>query len=385
MGDCYALIVAAGRGRRFGGPLPKQYRALAGEAILRRTARAFARHAEIKGVRVVIHPDDRDLYDPAAEGLGLMEPAPGGATRQESVRLGLESLEGLAPSKVLIHDGARPFPSSETISRVIAALDDAPGAIPALPVVDTLKRGADGAVADTVDRSGLWRAQTPQGFRFDDIMEAHRRFEGRELTDDAAVAEQAGLGVALVAGNEENVKVTTEEDLARAESRLNGWEFRVGTGFDVHKFGEGDYLTLCGISITHDHGLIGHSDADVALHALTDALLGAVAAGDIGVHFPPSDPQWKGASSRLFLEKARDLVYEQGGVVVNVDLSIICEKPRISPHREAMVHFVAGVLGISEDRVSVKGKTTEGLGFTGRAEGVAAQAVASVRLPSQKD
>ncbi|MCP5373527.1 MAG: bifunctional 2-C-methyl-D-erythritol 4-phosphate cytidylyltransferase/2-C-methyl-D-erythritol 2,4-cyclodiphosphate synthase [Hyphomicrobiales bacterium] len=384
MAGCVALIVAAGRGTRFGGEVPKQYRRLAGEPILRRSLRAFADHPAVDAVRAVIHPDDLALYEAAAEGLATLAPVPGGASRQESVRLGLESLVDDAPDLVLIHDGARPFVDAATIGRVIGALAQADGAIPALPVVDTLKRGDGGRITDTVDRAGLWRAQTPQGFRFAAILEAHRRQADRELTDDAAVAERAGLAVALVDGDERNLKVTSQEDLERAEATMTATETRVGTGFDVHAFDPAkDEVVLCGVAIPHRAGLAGHSDADVGLHALTDAILGAIAAGDIGDHFPPSDPQWRGAASEVFLAKAADLVAARGGAVLAVDLTLICEAPKVAPHRAAMRDNVARILGIDPGRVSVKGTTTEKLGFTGRGEGIAAQAAATVRLPAE--
>ena len=386
------LIVAAGRGQRFGGSLPKQYAELAGVPLLRHTLMAFARHPAVGRLRAVIHPDDRDLYDAAAAGLDLAAPVAGGASRQESVRLGLESLAEDSPERVLIHDAARPFVSSAVIDRVLAALDRAPGAIAALPVVDTLKReGADsdtGRIAGTQDRAGLWGAQTPQGFRFAEILAAHRAVAGEELTDDAAVAERAGLAVALVEGSRENMKVTSQDDLRTAEQWLRGQqaetraETRVGQGFDVHAFGPGDHVTLCGIRIDHDAGLVGHSDADVGLHALTDALLGALGAGDIGSHFPPSDPQWRGADSGRFLTHARDLVTARGGRLLHLDVTIICERPKIGPHREAMVARIAALLALPADRISVKATTTEKLGFTGRGEGIAAQAVATISLPA---
>lgn len=381
MSGCIALVVAGGRGSRFGGDLPKQYRLLVGKAVIRHALEAFATHPEVTAIRPVIHPDDGELFAEASRGLDLLAPAQGGATRQESVRLGLESLAEMAPATVLIHDAARPFPGPALISRVIAALRDHPGAIPALPVVDTLKRGAEGLIGTTVDRAGLWRAQTPQGFRFPEILEVHRRFRGMELTDDAALFEKAGLSVALVQGSEENQKVTTQEDLARAE-RAFGRETRGGTGFDVHRVTPGDGVWLCGIKVPADFTLLGHSDADVALHALTDAILGAIGAGDIGIHFPPSDPQWKGAPSEIFLRKAGELVAEKGGRIVNLDLTIICERPRVTPHRAAMAAKVAEILGINPGRVNIKGTTTEKLGFTGRGEGIAAQASASVELPA---
>ncbi len=382
MGKTVVLVVAAGRGRRFGGDLPKQYHDLAGRMVLRHTLAAFATNPEIDAVRAVIHPDDRQLYDIAADCLAILEPVPGGASRQDSVRLGLESLGELGPSKVLIHDGARPFIDAGTIGRVIAALDQHPAALPVVPVADTLKRGVDGFVADTVDRNALYRAQTPQGFRYAEIMAAHRAVVGEELTDDAAVAERAGLSVALVKGDEDNFKITTAADLARARFLFEGaGEVRTASGYDVHCFEEGDGCWLCGVLVPHDHKLKGHSDADVALHALTDAILGAIAAGDIGHHFPPSDAKWKGAASHLFLAHAASLVTAKGGRIVNVDVTIVCERPKVGPHRAAMTARLAEILGIRQDRVSVKATTTEGLGFTGRKEGIAAQAMASVWLP----
>lgn len=382
MAKCVALVVAAGRGRRFGGDLPKQYHDLAGRMVLRHSLAAFAAHPEVDAVRAVIHPDDRQLYDLAAAGLGLLEPVPGGAQRQDSVRLGLESLADLAPGIVLIHDGARPLVDFGVISRTIAALAEHPGAIPAMPVSDTIKRGADGLVTGTVERANLWRAQTPQGFRYRPILEAHQAVAGQELTDDAAVAESAGLPVALVLGSEDNLKVTNAEDIERA-ARLfpPGGEIRMGSGYDVHRFAPGTGVWLCGVLVPHEAALEGHSDADVALHALTDAVLGAVAAGDIGRHFPPTDPRWKGAASHLFLAHAANLVRGLGGVITGVDVTIICERPKVGPHRPAMTARVADILGIPASRVSVKATTTEGLGFTGRREGIAAQAVATVRLP----
>lgn len=382
MARCVALVVAAGRGRRFGGDLPKQYIDLAGRPVLRHSLATFAAHPLIDAVRVVIHPDDRPLYDDAAAGLGLLEPVTGGAQRQDSVRLGLLSLADLQPDVVLIHDGARPFVDAGVISRVVAALDHHPGAVPALPVSDTLKRGADGVVAGTVDRSSLWRAQTPQGFRYEAILAAHDAVAGQELTDDAAVAEQAGLAVALVAGSEDNVKVTTAADIERALGQFpGGGALRVGSGYDVHRFSPGTGVWLCGVWVPHDSGLEGHSDADVAMHALTDAILGAIAAGDIGRHFPPSDARWKGASSDVFLRHAAGLVRGLGGDIVNVDVTIICERPKVGAYRGAMTTRLAEILGINEGRIGVKATTTEGLGFTGRREGIAAQAVAMVRLP----
>ncbi len=384
MAGCVALVVAGGRGQRMGGERPKQYRLLGGQPMLRHSVAAFRRHPRIDAVHVVIHPDHRALYDEAVRGLGLPAPCDGGNERQDSARIGLESLAALSPTRVLIHDAARPFVDAAMVDRVIAALDEAPGAIAAVPVTDTLKRGEDGRIRATVERAGLWRAQTPQGFRFAEILSAHRAAAGEALTDDAAVAERAGLAVTLVGGSEANIKVTTEEDLQRAEQLLAAaFESRVGTGFDVHQFGPGDGVMLCGLRIPHERTLVGHSDADVGLHALTDAVLGAIGAGDIGSHFPPSEPRWMGAASERFLRHAAELVAARGGAVVNVDVTIICEQPTVGPHRVAMARKVAEILGIAAERVSVKATTTDRLGFTGRGEGIAAQAVATVRLPSR--
>jgi 2-C-methyl-D-erythritol 4-phosphate cytidylyltransferase / 2-C-methyl-D-erythritol 2,4-cyclodiphosphate synthase len=384
MAGIYAVIVAAGRGARFGGTLPKQYLPLGGGTVLRHAVAAFAAHPRIAGVQVVIRDEDRGVFEKAVAGLALLPPVPGGAERQDSVRLGLEALAAHDPARVLIHDGARPFPDAALIDRVIEALDAAPAAIPALPLGDTIKRVADGMVRETVDRSQLWRAQTPQGFHYPSILAAHRQAAGRLLTDDAAVAETAGMTPIVVAGSEDNLKVTTAQDLAAAErllaSRLG--DIRVGQGFDVHPFGPGDHVMVCGIAIPHEVAPVGHSDADVGLHALTDAVLGAIGAGDIGMHFPPSDMRWRGASSDRFLAYAAALVGERGGAIVAVDVTIICERPRIAPHRDRMIERVAEILSLAPGRVSVKATTTEGLGFTGRREGIAAQAVATVRLPS---
>jgi 2-C-methyl-D-erythritol 4-phosphate cytidylyltransferase/2-C-methyl-D-erythritol 2,4-cyclodiphosphate synthase len=378
-----ALIVAAGRGTRLGGDLPKQYLPLGGATVLRHAVNAFAAHPRVDGVLVAIRPEDRALFDRAVTGLSVLPPVPGGVERQDSVRLGLEALAAHKPERVLIHDGARPFPDAALIGRVIDGLDKAPAAIPALPLGDTIKRVEDGRIRETVDRSQLWRAQTPQGFHFDAILAAHRQMLGRVLTDDAAVAEAVGIAPLIVAGSEENLKVTTAEDLAAAERLLAArqGDVRVGQGFDVHPFGPGDHVMVCGVAIPHEVAPVGHSDADVGLHALTDAVLGAIGAADIGMHFPPSDPRWRGASSDRFLAYAATLVRERGGAIAAVDVTIICERPRIAPHRDRMIERVAEILAISPGRVSVKATTTERLGFTGRGEGIAAQAVATVRLP----
>ena len=382
MTGCIALIVAAGRGSRVGGDVPKQYRDLSGAPVLRHSLAVFRAHPRVSAVRAVIHPDDRALYDRAASGFELLTPVNGGASRQDSVRLGLESLAEMAPAQVLIHDGARPFVSAPIIDRVLDALAVTPGAIAALPVTDSLKRGP-GRISGSVERDGLWRAQTPQGFRYAEILAAHRAASGSELTDDAAVAERAGLAVSLVPGSEDNTKITTEDDLRRA-ARLTdaALELRVGQGFDVHRFAAGSAVMLCGVSVPHSHALEGHSDADVGLHALTDALLGALGAGDIGLHFPPGDARWRGADSAALLAHAAALLRRAGGRIVNVDVTLICEAPRVGPHREAMVRRLSEILAIEPGRCSVKATTTEGLGFTGRREGIAAQATATVRLPA---
>jgi 2-C-methyl-D-erythritol 4-phosphate cytidylyltransferase / 2-C-methyl-D-erythritol 2,4-cyclodiphosphate synthase len=388
-----AIIVAAGRGVRAGTAGPKQYQPLAGDTVLARAAQAFLDHPEISKVRVIIHAEDHDLYARSMRVLAshpkLLAPVTGGRERQDSVRLGLESLEQERPEIVLIHDAARPFIDAATISRVIAAARETGGAIAALPVFDTIKK-ADGAthpaINATVPREGLWRAQTPQGFRFGAILAAHRAAKGETLTDDAAVAERAGLKVSLVSGSPDNMKITQAEDFGMAEILLGRnkamMEYRSGHGFDVHEFEDGEAVILCGVAVPHTKKLKGHSDADAGMHALTDAILGAIGAGDIGDHFPPSDNKWKGAPSRIFLEKARDLVSERGGAVVHCDVTLICEAPKIGPHRAAMRKALAEIIGIAPDRISVKATTTEELGFTGRREGIAAMATATVKLPA---
>jgi len=380
------LIVAAGRGVRAGRGLPKQYRRIGGTSVLARAVAPFLDHCAVAEVRVAIHPDDRALYDRATAGLVLAEPVAGGATRQESVKNGLEAWvsSALSPDIVLIHDAARCFVTAEVIDRVIAAVDETAGAIPALAVADTLKRGDEGRVVETVPREGLWRAQTPQGFPFRAILEAHRAAADTEMTDDAAVAEAAGLPVRIVEGAESNRKLTHAADFAHGErGNAPALEPRVGSGFDVHRFTDGGHVWLCGIKIPHSHGLSGHSDADAGLHALTDALLGAIAAGDIGKHFPPSDPQWKDAASDRFLAHAAALLAAAGGRVAHCDITLICERPKLAPHIAAMRGRIAEILEIDAARVSVKATTTEKLGFTGRGEGLAAQATATVMLPGE--
>jgi 2-C-methyl-D-erythritol 4-phosphate cytidylyltransferase/2-C-methyl-D-erythritol 2,4-cyclodiphosphate synthase len=390
-----ALIVAAGRGLRAAGDtslIPKQYLTVGGMPMLARSIGAFAGHPGVEEVLVVIHPDDALRYETAARSFTsrLRPPVPGGARRQDSVRAGLEALAGRPPQHVLIHDAARPFVPADLIGRVIDALRAHPAALPALPVTDTLSRGSDGRVTGTLPRDTLWRAQTPQGFHFDAILAAHRaaaKEPNATFTDDAGLAEWFGIDVALVEGAEENRKLTTAADIAsadellklRAGARLG--TIRIGSGYDVHAFGPGDAVVLCGVRIPHHKKLIGHSDADVGMHALTDALLGALADGDIGVHFPPSDARWKGAASQLFLKDAADRVRARGGAIDHVDVTFLCDSPRIGPHRDAMRAKLAQVLGLDVAQISIKATTNEGLGFIGRGEGIAAMATATVRLP----
>jgi len=377
---CDVIIVAAGRGQRYGSENPKQYNPLAGRPILRWSLETFVAHPRVRRIVTVIHPDDRASFDAAAMGLRVQSPVLGGATRQESVLRGLECLAADPPDYVLIHDAARPGIDAHVISRVIDALAHAPGVIPVLAVADTLKRiDANARITETVPRAQLAAAQTPQGFHYDKIVAAHRAVRGLELTDDAAVLERAGLGVQTVPGGVANTKITTQDDLNRMEQTL--LETRVGTGFDVHRFTEGDHVMLCGVRVPHTHKLLGHSDADVALHAATDAILGAMGAGDIGTHFPPSNAAYKDAPSEKFLTHAMALLRARGGTLTHLDITIICERPKVGPHREAMVGHLASIAGVEPNRISVKATTTEGLGFTGRGEGIAAQATATVRAP----
>ena len=374
-----ALVLAAGCGTRMGGGVPKQYRCVAGVPMLRRTVENLLAHPQIDRVRVVIAPEHRGLYEASVGDLGLPEPVAGGATRQESARRGLEAEAERPPRLVLIHDAARPFASRGLTGRVLAALQTEQGAVPVLPVVDTLRRLEDDHLGADVARDGLVRVQTPQGFHFAAILEAHRRAEPGRHTDDAGVARAAGIPVVAVAGEEENMKITTEEDLARAERWLQcrARRFRTGFGYDVHAFARGRRLRLCGVELAHSYGLAGHSDADVALHALTDAILATVAAGDIGSHFPPADERWKDADSATFVQHALALLRARGGRLEHVDVTIVCERPRIGPHRERLRERLAAILGLPREAVSVKATTTEGLGFTGRQEGIAAHAVAT--------
>lgn len=381
---CAALIVAAGAGERFGGSIPKQYQELAGTPILRRSVLAFLHHPHIHHVQVVYSPHHRAMYDKAVGDLGLPEPVIGGASRQDSVRLGLEALaKSHKPDFVMIHDAARPLVDAATITAVRKALEKSIGAIAAKPLVDTLKRGVNTLIESTIDRNNLWQAHTPQAFAFDPILAAHRAALGLQLTDDAAIAEKAGLPVTLVPSNPDNMKITNPDDLDRAARLLgnNYGDIRTGMGFDVHRYEPGDKIILGGIAIPHNRKLEGHSDADAVLHALTDALLGGMGMGDIGKYFPPSDPQWKGKDSAFFVRAAVEMISERGGIISNVDITLMCETPRIGPHRDAMVKRIAELLEIVPERVNVKATTTERLGFTGREEGLAAQAIATLRFP----
>jgi 2-C-methyl-D-erythritol 4-phosphate cytidylyltransferase/2-C-methyl-D-erythritol 2,4-cyclodiphosphate synthase len=388
MGGVAAVIVAAGRGHRAGGDIPKQYRSLAGTPAIRPTLCAFSCHAAIDLVQPVIHAHDEGFFHTASGGLQkLLQPVAGGATRQNSVCAGLEALAAHAPDLVLIHDAARPFLSGALISRAVAAAKAHGAAVPGIAVADTVKKiDGTGTVTETLDRSCLRIVQTPQAFAFALIVAAHRRAAaaGRDdFTDDAALAEWAGHQVSVFEGEAANVKLTTNEDFARAEALRAAalGDIRTGTGFDVHAFADGDHVMLGGVRVPHARGVTGHSDADVALHALVDAILGALAEGDIGQHFPPSDPQWRGASSDRFLAFACERVRARGGIIGNLDVTIVCESPRVSPHRDAMRARIAAIAGIAADRIGVKATTSEKLGFTGRGEGIFATATATVRLP----
>ena len=379
-GKMAALVVAAGSGSRAGGELPKQYRRIGGAPLLAHAVRGLD-HPRIDTVQVVIGEGQEEDYRDALGALPLPAPAIGGATRRDSVRSGLAALAGGGFDRVLIHDAARPFLPAAVIDRLDDALDSGPAAVPVLAVVDTLAR-REVSLGETVARDALVRVQTPQAFHFDAIVRAHDQWNGGEATDDAQVARAAGIRVATVEGDPRLETLTYEADFARAEALLAArLTARTGLGFDVHAFGPGEGVWLGGILVPHDRGLVGHSDADVLLHALTDALLGTIGAGDIGDHFPPSDPKWRGAPSSLFLEHARDLVEQAGGRIDHVDATIICERPKIGPHREAMRRRIADLLRLPLASISVKATTTERLGFTGRGEGIAVQAAATARIP----
>jgi 2-C-methyl-D-erythritol 4-phosphate cytidylyltransferase/2-C-methyl-D-erythritol 2,4-cyclodiphosphate synthase len=382
-----AIIVAAGRGLRAGTGGPKQYRSIGGKTVLSRAMEPFCTHPDVFTVQPVRNPDDADIFDQAVCHLKYQTPVSGGATRQASVRAGLEALASQSPDIVLIHDAARAFVTDKVISRAIDAALITGAAIPVVPVTDTIKVvDGSGAVQATPDRANLRIAQTPQAFRFDVILEAHRRAarEGRDdFTDDAAIAEWAGLTVATFEGDAANMKLTTPEDFAREEARLGAMlgDIRTGTGYDVHALTDGDHLMLCGVRVPFNRGFLAHSDGDVGLHALVDAILGALADGDIGSHFPPSDPKWKGAASDQFLKHAVELVGKRGGRIAHLEVTMICEAPKIGPLREAMRAKIAEITGLPESRVAVKATTSERLGFTGRQEGIAATASATIRLP----
>jgi 2-C-methyl-D-erythritol 4-phosphate cytidylyltransferase/2-C-methyl-D-erythritol 2,4-cyclodiphosphate synthase len=384
-----AIVVAAGRGERAGiSDGPKQYRMIGGLPVIRHTLAALASSKRIGRIVVAIHADDSELFAVATASLAGIIAVTGGASRQASTLRALQALAGDPPAFVMIHDGVRPFVDAALIDRVANALSPDNGVLPALAVTDTLKRGTRDLVEGTVSRENLFSAQTPQAFPFERILEAHRRAAetGRsDFTDDTSIAEWAGLAVAIVPGSADNVKLTYARDIAMADERLSGnWpDVRTGNGYDVHAMGPGEAVTLCGVRIPHSGGLVGHSDADVGLHALTDALLATCGAGDIGTHFPPSDPQWRGAPSRIFVEHAAALLRKRGGRIANADVTLICEAPRVGPHRPAMVAAMAAMLGIDTGRVSVKATTNEQLGFIGRQEGIAAIATATVVYPGR--
>jgi 2-C-methyl-D-erythritol 4-phosphate cytidylyltransferase/2-C-methyl-D-erythritol 2,4-cyclodiphosphate synthase len=382
-----AILVAAGRGLRAGAGGPKQYRLIGGQTVIYRAMEPFSLHPLVASVQPVLHADDIAMFNAAVSGLRHRPPANGGATRQASVHAGLEALAGQAPDVVLIHDAARPFVSAGLIARAIEAADRTGAAVPVIPVADTIKLiDGDGNVEATPERARLRIAQTPQAFRFDVILDAHRRAarEGRsDFTDDAALAEWAGLTVATFEGDVANMKLTTPEDFVREEARLASQlgDVRTGTGYDVHAFGDGDHVMICGVRVPHTRGFLAHSDGDVGLHALVDAILGALADGDIGSHFPPSDPKWKGASSDRFLKYAIDRVAARGGRIANLEVTLICERPKIGPLRDTMRGRIAEITAVDIARIAVKATTSERLGFTGREEGIAATASATIRLP----
>ncbi len=371
-----AIIVAAGRGTRAGGDLPKQWQTLAGRRVIDWTVQAFRNAPEIDQIVLVLHPEDLERFPPGDR----ISVVTGGETRPQSVRNGLDALQDLNPTHVLIHDAARACVKPDLISDIVSKMRDGDlkALAPALVVTDALWHGADGLVTGTQDRAGLYRAQTPQAFSYADILAAHRAHPG-DAADDVEVARAAGLPVTIMEGTEDNLKITTPEDFVRAKNILGfQMDIRTGSGFDVHRFGDGDHVMLCGVAIPHDRGLQGHSDADVGLHALTDAIYGALAEGDIGHHFPPSDPQWKGAESHIFLRHAVDMIEEKGFKISNMDVTLICEFPKIGPHADTMRNTLAEMTGVATDRISVKATTSERLGFAGRGEGIAAQAIATL-------
>lgn len=386
-----AVIVAGGSGVRAGGPGPKQYQFIGAKPVIRWTLEAFLSHPQVSVVQAVIGSGHEELFALATRGMTLLPPIIGGSSRQESCRLGLEACAAMTPAKILIHDAARPFISHEVISNVITALDYSDAAIPGIPVADTIKHAPGGMISKTVDRSSLWFVQTPQGFNYSKILAAHRdaaKLGHEGLTDDAAVAEMAGLPVRVVAGDVSNRKLTTTQDIAVAHRELSSRmlldrpDIRSAQGIDFHVFEKGSSITLCGTKIPHTHKLKGHSDADVAMHALTDAILGTIGEGDIGTHFPPSDKQWKNADSSIFLVKAMELLKARDGIIANADITILAEAPKVAPHVTAMKQVLLPLLGITPDRLAIKATTTEKMGSIGRKEGIAAFATVTVRLPS---
>lgn len=384
MSNC-AIIVAAGSGTRAGGDLPKQYQTIGTRTVLYHTLKVFVDHPAIDDIITVISDHHRGEFMRAVKGLEMSPPVIGGKTRQQSVFNGLKAARALEPAKVLIHDAARPFVSAELITRVLDELDNAPGVIPAIAVTDTINEVASGIVTARLDRARLKAVQTPQGFHFQTILAAHEKAaaEGNhEATDDSALV----APVRVVDGEISNIKLTTPQGMQRAKQDMGkantSYEYRTGHGFDVHAFEDGDAVILCGVSVPHTQKLKGHSDADVAIHTLTDAILGAIADGDIGAHFPPSDPQWKGAASDIFLKRACQLVADRNGQITHCDITVICELPKLRPHIDAMRNSLANIMNLDADRISVKATTSEKLGFTGRGEGIAAMATATVRLPS---
>lgn len=385
-----AVIVAGGSGLRAGGERPKQYQVIGGKPVIWWTLKAFLDHPGVTHVQAVIGDGHEEMFAESTMGLAVPSPVTGGGSRQDSCRIGIEALEGHAPDKVLIHDAARPFVSADLISHVIAWLDRFPAVIPGMPVTETVKYAPGGMIDRTVDRASLWTAQTPQGFGYGDILAAHRAAQASaaaNLTDDASVAERAGIALAMVPGRIENRKLTTAEDIEQANRLMTTKSFaelsdiRMGQGIDIHSFESGDAVTLLGVRIPFHHRLTGHSDADAAMHALTDAIFGAIGEGDIGVYFPPSDAQWKGADSRIFLEKAVSMLHAKGGVLANADITILAEAPKIAPHIPAMKAVLVPLLHLSPDRIAVKATTTEKLGAIGRGEGIMAFATVTVRLP----
>jgi 2-C-methyl-D-erythritol 4-phosphate cytidylyltransferase/2-C-methyl-D-erythritol 2,4-cyclodiphosphate synthase len=385
-----AVIVAGGSGLRAGGEKPKQYQLIGGRPVIWWTCRAFLSHPSIDYVQAVIGEGHEAMFAEATDGLELIRPVIGGSTRQDSCRLGIESVARHQPKKVLIHDAARPFVSAALIDDVIDWLDRFQAAVPGMPVAETLKYAPGGMVSRTVDRASIWAAQTPQGFHYSEILAAYRKADAEQtqgLTDDASVAEHAGIAIAMISGQIDNRKLTTAEDIVIADRDMMARQLqdrpdiRVGQGIDIHPFTEGDCVTLCGVDIPHAQRLKGHSDADAAMHALTDAILGTIGEGDIGTHFPPSDPQWKGVASRIFLAKAVALLEEKRGLIANVDISILAEAPKIAPHVAAMKAFLGPLLHLDPSRIAIKATTMEKLGAIGRKEGIMAFATVTVRLP----